>query len=556
MVFRTRASAPHARSWISPTRSRSTSQPSRSSPTKRPAPRVCFCATASTPRLAQDPNAARDVLSFLEKASRAARQVVDLVRACVPVKLPALGVDSGLAHTGPMAPFSKTSGRAASLALVLAPCSALAQADASSFSAALGSGSWGAGAAFFLAGLLLSLTPCALPMAPILWRAVAGPAGSAPSSRARGLALSACFGLGMSLAYAGAGALAAVAGRSFAGALQSPAALLGFGALLFALGLSSLGAFSLRAPIWLESISASLGRKLPGGGPGSACALGALCALVAGPCVAPPLAGALAHIARTGEVAQGAFALFALAWGMCAPIVLLGAGLGAALPKPGPWTRGVQRVLGAALALLGWSVAAPALGPRGSAFALAACLGSLALAAFALARPGGRPRTDGADGQLRAPDRRALAIGAALTLGALVPLAIGAGLAPSWSMPGSSPSSFDRVASIEEVRARAKASGGPTLLEVSANWCAECSRMRAETFPSSVQALAGATLLELDVTSMTDDDQRALSALGLYGPPALVAIPGGGSPERPAASSVGFTDPAKLARMMDLARKP
>lgn len=422
----------------------------------------------------------------------------------------------------------------------------------------LGSGNWAAtGLAFFIAGTLLSLTPCVLPLAPIMWRTICGPAsdpGSKPA-RLRGLALSCSFALGMSIFYAAAGVFAAMAGESLAPVLQSSWAILGFSLLLAALGASSLGAFDLRLPTALERLSSALSRKIQGRGLGAAFALGGVSALVAGPCVAPPLAGALAFISQTRDAGLGAFALFCLAWGLCLPIALMGAGLGAVLPKPGPLSQLVQRLFGCALILLAWSQAR-ALMPAAASLAL---LGALLL--FFCARLW--PRS--------APWRRArLSLCLLLAFGALLEWtgAITGSANPwaPWDQVGSvhgfaaapSAPAFAKISSLDELARVARASKRPVLLEVSASWCVACGEMRSKTYvdPSIQALLARFELVELDATAMDEPARALMKRFGLFGPPALLAFPAGSDATSPSAKAIGYMEPAALATRLAPALAP
>ena len=214
---------------------------------------------------------------------------------------------------------------------------------------------WSIVGVFFVAGVLLSLTPCVLPMLPILSSIIVG--HGTQVSRGRGLALAASYSLGMALVYTALGVAAGLAGEGLAASLQNPWVLALFAAGLVALALSMFGAYELQLPSSITSPLAQATRRLPAGRFASVFAMGGVSALIVSPCVAAPLAGALVYLSQTRDVWLGGTALFSLAAGMSVPLLLVGASAGALLPKAGGWMDEVKRIFG--LLLLGvalWTV--------------------------------------------------------------------------------------------------------------------------------------------------------------------------------------------------------
>ena len=215
--------------------------------------------------------------------------------------------------------------------------------------------------AFLAAGVLLSLTPCVLPMLPILSSIIVGQGASGAATRRRALALAATYSLGMALVYTALGVAAGLAGEGLAAALQNPWVLGAFAALLTLLALSMFGAYELQLPqAWRDAVSSRSGR-LRGGRWAGVFAMGGLSALIVSPCVAAPLAGALLYISQTRDVWLGGTALFSLAAGMSVPLLLVGASAGALMPRPGPWMEGVKRAFGVLLIAVAWWMLAPVL---------------------------------------------------------------------------------------------------------------------------------------------------------------------------------------------------
>ena len=210
---------------------------------------------------------------------------------------------------------------------------------------------------FLLFGLLLAFTPCVLPMIPILSGIIAGEGQALSKSRA--LALSLSYVTGMALAYALAGVAAAYSGSLLAAALQN-AWVLGTFALVFVLlALSMFGLYALRLPGFIHQRLDQAQQRFPGGRVASVAGMGALSAVIVSPCVAAPLAGALLYIAQTRDVALGGAALFAMALGMGAPLVVVGISEGALLPKSGPWLNRVKYVFGVLLLVVAAWIVSP-----------------------------------------------------------------------------------------------------------------------------------------------------------------------------------------------------
>ena len=196
---------------------------------------------------------------------------------------------------------------------------------------------------FFGFGLLLSLTPCVFPMIPILSGIIVNHGHAV--SHLRAFILSLAYVLGMAVTYAAVGVAAGLSGTLLSAALQNAWVLGGFGLVFVVLSLSMFGFYELQMPAALQSrVSDTANRR--GGSLPAIALMGALSALIVGPCVAAPLAGALLYIAQTGDAVLGGMALFAMSLGMGAPLLLVGAFSRSLLPKSGPWMEGVKKFFG------------------------------------------------------------------------------------------------------------------------------------------------------------------------------------------------------------------
>ncbi len=175
---------------------------------------------------------------------------------------------------------------------------------------------------FFGAGLLLSLTPCVFPMIPILSGIIVGRGHKITHRHA--FLLSLAYVLGMAITYAAAGVAAGYSGNLISNALQTPWVLGSFAALFVLLSLSMFGFYEFQLPTALQSRLSDTSNRLHGGHISGVFAMGALSAIIMGPCVAAPLAGALLYIGQTHDAVLGGVALFVMSLGMGVPLLLIG----------------------------------------------------------------------------------------------------------------------------------------------------------------------------------------------------------------------------------------
>ena len=406
---------------------------------------------------------------------------------------------------------------------------------------------------FFGFGLLLAFTPCVLPMVPILSGIIVGQGHRV--TRAHGFSLSLAYVLGMALTYAVAGVLAGLSGALLSSALQNPWVLGSFAGLFVVLAGGMLGWYRLQVPQAAQSrLSAALNR-LPGGRYAGVFVMGALSALIAGPCVAAPLAGALLYIGQSGNVALGGGALFAMALGMGVPLLLIGVSAGALLPRVGPWMQRVQRLFG--YLLLG--VALYFVSPLTS---VAVVMGATALLlVFAGLQLGALhalpPKAGTVDRLGRAGAFALLVAGVAYGAGAVSgaddfrrPWSFLAGPVADTE---ASKVRFQRVDNLAELDASLRASAGrPVMLDFYADWCVSCKEMERDTFPNAaVRArLDRMLILQADVTANRDEHLALLKRFRLFGPPGIVFFDRQGR-EIDGLRVVGFQAPAQFSRVLD-----
>jgi thioredoxin:protein disulfide reductase len=419
--------------------------------------------------------------------------------------------------------------------------------DSSRIAQALKSGRfWTVVGVFFVAGALLSLTPCVLPMLPILSALIVG--HGAAVSRRRGLLLAASYSLGMAAVYTGLGVAAGLAGEGLSAALQNVWVLGAFALGLVALSLSMFGAYELQLPASVTGRLATASNRLPAGRALGVFLMGGVSALIVSPCVAAPLAGALVYLSQTRDVALGGSALFALAGGMSVPLLLLGASAGAWLPKAGAWMNDVKRFFGILLlAVAVWTVQ-----PVLSSWLSMALWGALALTAAALLWRG-----PNAGARLT---RRALAVvlaGFALLQWAAAASGGADPLRPWAQWAGKSTQvalTFTLVRTEAEFDSAVRAAGRPVMLDFYADWCVSCKEMEAFTFsdPMIQARLRGAMLLKVDVTQNNAADRALLKRFGLFGPPGTLFFDAQGG-EVKVARVLGYQDSARFAQTLSAA---
>lgn len=418
-----------------------------------------------------------------------------------------------------------------------------------------------AGTLLFLGfGLLLAFTPCTLPMLPILSGLIVG-GGARPR---RALALSAAYILAMATAYAAVGIAAGLVGANLQAMLQAPWLLGLFAALFVVLAASLFGLFELRMPSALTNRLARAGETRSGGSLLGAASLGLLSALLVGPCMTAPLAGALLYIGQTGSAATGGLALFALGLGMGLPLVLIAVFGARVLPRPGPWMDRVKSVFGFVMLGLAITMLARVLPATATLALWGAWLLALAVSLFAWSSAALPP----------APRHWMLRFGslfaglwATLMLvgaasGGDAPMRPLAHLAGGPALAATTPAkpAYVDAKSIADVDARiaeAAQAGRWTLIDVYADWCVSCHVIERDVFghPEVAARLASMQVLRPDVTAHDAVDQALLRHWGVLGPPTLILV-GPDGRERRAQRTVGEIDARGFIARLDAAGAP
>lgn len=378
---------------------------------------------------------------------------------------------------------------------------------------------------FFGFGLLLAFTPCMLPVIPILSAVIISK--KERISTKEGFLLSLTYVVSMSVVYAFAGVVAASLGSNIQAFFQQTWIIIIFSSLFFLLSLAMFGTFSIEMP---KKIQTFLNRKATYGKDRTyygVVLLGILSALIVGPCVAPPLAGALIYIGQTGNELIGGLSLFFMSLGMGVPLLLIGAGAGRFIPKPGPWMVDVKlffgftmigfsiwilsRILEPQIVLLLWGILLVAIAIFMNIFENKACASI--------------------DSIYHLKKLIALLIlmyGIILMVGSIA----GASSIKDPLEPFKTRLTHSEIASrvsfktilSEQLDSVVKESSKPIMVVFTAKWCDNCKELEANVFShdDAMQELKEFELFKVDITQLSDLDIALLKKYSLFGPPGMI----------------------------------
>jgi len=397
-------------------------------------------------------------------------------------------------------------------------------------------------------GLLLSLTPCVFPMIPIISGVIISQGEGLTTKKA--FALSLVYVLAMAVAYTMAGIFAGLFGSNMQAALQTPWVVYSFSAVFVLLALSMFGFYELKLPdVLVTKVSANSQRS----GYIGVAIMGFLSALIVGPCVAAPLAGALVYIGQTGDALLGGAALFSMSIGMGLPLIVVGVSAGKFMPKPGVWMTLVNEIFGVLMLCVSIWMLGKVVDENVTTllYALVGIGFALSLDAFSK------------EGHIF---KRSVAF-ILLTYSLALFISVLAG-APSLSQPLGFLKSqrvsggernlnraldFIKVTSIQELNAvLEKNRGKKIMVDFSANWCSACKELDSVTFSDTnvQQRLRDFVLIRADVTK-NGQKQKALSKkYGVFGPPAIIFFDKNLQPIK-AKTIIGFKSPKEFLEIID-----
>ncbi len=380
---------------------------------------------------------------------------------------------------------------------------------------------------FFVAGLALSLTPCVFPMIPILSSVIVGHQGHATTRQA--FVYSCVYVLFMALTYTLAGVAAGLFGANIQAAFQNPWIISAFSLMFVAFALSMFGFFEIQFPAAIQNRLSLLSRRQQGGRLVGVAVMGVLSALIVGPCVAAPLAGALVYIGQTGDPVLGGAALFSLSMGMGLPLIAIGTTAGKLLPKAGHWMVTIKAAFGVVMLLMAIWMLDRIVPSTVTMLLLGIVLVMTAIYLKALDRlpegSAGWPQFGKGIGVLLLVYGVSLLLGVAAGNSSLVrPLAGVLAGENGTTQPLATFTKVTSLAQLQPILASAKAANQPVMLDFYADWCVTCKELEAFVFVDGAvqEQFSRFTLIKVDVTA-NDDEAIALNkAYGLIGPPALI----------------------------------
>ncbi len=383
---------------------------------------------------------------------------------------------------------------------------------------------------FFGFGLLLAFTPCVFPMIPILSSIIIGQGDKITTGRA--FTMSTVYVLAMALTYTVAGVLAGMLGENLQAAFQNPWILGSFAAIFVLLSLSMFGFYELQMPASIQGKLSEVSNRQKGGSLTGVAVMGFLSALIVGPCVAAPLAGALIYIGQTGDAVLGGMALFALSLGMGLPLIAIGTSAGKLLPRAGGWMDAVKAIFGVLLlAVAIWML--ERIIPDYVALWLWAAL--LIISGIYMKALEPLPAdTSGWHRLWKGLGIILLVYGILLVIGAsagandkfrpLHGVFAGAGGGGAVQQQKLEFRMIKTVEDFEQELARASDAGKPVMLDFYADWCIYCKDYEKYVFtdPRVIQRLDNFVLLKADVTDNDDKDKALLRSFNLVAPPAIL----------------------------------
>lgn len=375
---------------------------------------------------------------------------------------------------------------------------------------------------FFGFGLLLSFTPCVLPMVPVLSGIIVGHGHHISTHKAFFLSLS--YVLSMSITYAAIGALIALLGNNLQITMQSPWIIGLFSLVFVLLALSMFNFYELKLPVSWQSKLATVTRSQHGGHYLGSALMGCLSTLILSPCVTAPLIGALGYIAQSGDITLGVLSLFFLGLGMGTPLLLIGTSAGKWLPKAGHWMNGVKSFFGVLLLAVAIHLLQRIL-PGALIMGLwAALLIFCGLFLGALTRANSNQ------------DRFLQGLGIlCLIYGLLILIGASKGntnpLQPLISKPVTGHSSTEESRIVvktmgEMQQALANTQGKPILIDFYADWCESCKVIENTTLqdPEVALLLKDFVVLKVDITDNNNDSKTLLHQFNVIAPPTFLFL--------------------------------
>jgi len=385
---------------------------------------------------------------------------------------------------------------------------------------------------FFVSGLLLSLTPCVLPMLPIL-------SGIIISSNARNAKrLTLFYVLGVCSTYTILGVIAGITGNLLSSSLQNTSFIVISSFLFTVLAASMFDFFQFSLPKFVTQALNQSSQKIKGGSLFSVFLFGLISSLILSPCVAPPLAGAILYIGQSENIILGAASLFFMGLGMSASLILVGFSANTVLPKPGPWMNNIKQTMAYILLAMALYIARPLMEDsiffsgllllllfwfasliRNKLFLLKKSFGLIIILVFLIA-------------------------------GAFLAKQIIHEVNPNHTSVQKV--NFININSLKDLNSQlSTAKNSPVLLDFYADWCVSCLEYEKHTFrdPSVKSLMDKFILLKVDVTENNQSHQLLLKKFNLYGPPGIIFFTN--QQEQKQYQIVGFKNSKEFSKILE-----
>ena len=386
---------------------------------------------------------------------------------------------------------------------------------------------------FFLAGLLLSLTPCVLPMVPILSSIVIS------SNKDHAIRYTLSYVAGVSATYIIFGIVASITGSFLSSSLQNIYFLLfnGFLFLIFALAMFDIFHFNISENNFLSSLLNKINKK----NIIHIFFLGLFSALILSPCVAPPLAAAILYISQANDILLGGLSLFIMSIGMSVPLLLIGFSANRFLPKPGIWMVKVKKLIGFVLIGMSIYIIRPILDET-VFYLLLNTLLTISISYY-----------------LFFTENKIAILKIVLILGLLLSVLFNIYHTKNYidkdiNLSSNEKPEFIVINSVDQLNnIIASNKAKPIMLDFYADWCVACLEFEKFTFTDKeVNALMKQyILLKADVTGNNVNDKALMKEFNIFGPPAILFFDNAGNEVRKI-RTIGFKNPKEFKKILQI----
>ena len=409
---------------------------------------------------------------------------------------------------------------------------------------------------FFIVGLLLALTPCILPMVPILSSILLQQANKKDGklSRATSFTISLVYVVAMAATYAIIGVVAGLLDFDLQANLNNPWVIIPVALIFVALAFSLFGYFEIALPSSLQTKLNKISNSAEGKGLIGTAIMGAISALIVGACTAPVISGAIIFISMTGDALLGGLALFVMGLGAGVPLLLVGLGANKLVPKPGGWMDNVSRFFGFLMLIMALYVARGIISPTLFMYLFSALL--IGAAIFFGVFDGKEAK--GFSGVFKTFNFFLLLYGSLIFIGAisgaksiLNPLEPFTNKAVTTVTKEAEAKHQAKSYTLNELLNEIKNSNKPVVVDIGKENCAACTELAQFTFPNPKvkQELKRFKFIPLDITKYTKEDQKIMKHFKIFGAPNILLFDSKGNALDDKFIQ-GFIEPEKFVKIL------